>query len=450
MHSSSTPGRAKGSRLLGGAVTEEALESSASVLERRGARTRAGLQQFFSPPEAAALACRVITGREAHADSAPFVLDPTAGNGALIAAWPRVRRSGVEIDPDQVEAGDYTALRGDLQRLYPLMRLAGARFPAVVCNPPFGLDWQDPASGRTMNSTALCLRFALGLLEERGQGLLIAGRDRYHREIEPLPEAAGVWCTIDCDDLFDGTALPVTLAFFVQPANRREAETLRLGAERMGLAGLAPQVIQWRREACGQVTRVSYDDGSELREAFACVQREHDRRRSERRTERRHDVELRGGRLRCHPSAFAKLALAERGLLRQVQGLNGKALLIWSSRVSSPHAKPWRALTTCPEHRGSSSAVHARLPEARRRSEPGVDDVHASVVTRQRAWRQTMMLCCWGRRSRPRAEPVRWRPLSSGFDEAGRPCGERPGSVGSAVGGGVRPEHHDLSGGVLE
>jgi protein strawberry notch len=192
MHSSSTPGRAKGSRLVGGAVTGEALDSSASVLERRGARARAGLQQFFSPPEAAALAWRVIAGGEGASGYAPFVLDPTAGNGALMAGWPPERRFGVEIDPDQVEAGDYTALRGDLQRLYPLMRLAGVRFPAVVCNPPFGLDWQDPASGPPVNSTALCLRFALGLLEERGQGLLIAGRDRYHREVEPLPEAGGV------------------------------------------------------------------------------------------------------------------------------------------------------------------------------------------------------------------------------------------------------------------
>jgi hypothetical protein len=109
------------------------------------------------------------------------------------------------------------------------MRQTGVRFPAVVCNPPFGLTWEDPATGRTVNSTALCLRFALGLLEERGQGLLIAGRDRYHRELESLPEAAGVWCTIDCDDLFDGTELPVTLAFFVQPANRRGGEDVAAG-----------------------------------------------------------------------------------------------------------------------------------------------------------------------------------------------------------------------------
>jgi hypothetical protein len=154
------------------------------------------------------------------------------------------------------------------------------RFPAVVCNPPFGLDWQDPETGRCANSAALCLRFALGLLEERGQGLLIAGRDRYHREIEPLPEARGVWCTIDCDDLFAGTELPVTVAFFVQPSNRGDGETLRLSSERTGIADLARQVIQWRRQACGQMTHFSYGDGEELREAFACVHREHDRRRS--------------------------------------------------------------------------------------------------------------------------------------------------------------------------
>ena len=226
----------KRSRLEGGALTEEALDSSHAVLGPTGYGQLKGLQQYFSPPEAAALACRVITGGEQPSDYAPFVLDPTADDGALMASWPRARRFGVEIDPDQIEAGDYTALHGDLQRLYPLMRLAGVRFSAMVCNPPFGLNWQDPATGRSANSTALCLRFALGLLEDCSQGLLIAGRDRYYREIEPLPEARGVWCTIDCEDLFDGTDLPVTVAFFVQPSNRCEGETLRLSSERTAIA----------------------------------------------------------------------------------------------------------------------------------------------------------------------------------------------------------------------
>lgn len=182
----------KRSRLVGGALCEEALDSSRAVLGPTGHGHLKGLQQYFSPPEAATLAHRVIAGGAGRPEYAPFVLDPTAGNGALLASWPRERRFGIDIDRDHARAGEYTAAHGDLQRVYPLLRLAGVRFPAVVRNPPFGLDRQDPASGRRANSTALCLRFALGLLDERGQGLLIAGRDRYRREIEPRPEARGV------------------------------------------------------------------------------------------------------------------------------------------------------------------------------------------------------------------------------------------------------------------
>jgi hypothetical protein len=55
------------------------------------------------------------------------VLDPTAGNGALLQAFPPQLRYGIEIDRDQVAAGDYTAIGGDLQRVYPLLKLAEQR-----------------------------------------------------------------------------------------------------------------------------------------------------------------------------------------------------------------------------------------------------------------------------------------------------------------------------------
>jgi hypothetical protein len=51
-----------------------------------------GISFLFSPPEAAASACRVITGGERPSAYAQFVLDPTAGNGAPMARWPRERR----------------------------------------------------------------------------------------------------------------------------------------------------------------------------------------------------------------------------------------------------------------------------------------------------------------------------------------------------------------------
>jgi hypothetical protein len=84
----------------------------ADVISRQLRLQAATHPQTRQPPEAAALSARVITGGEAPSGYAPFVLDPTAGDGALMAAWPRERRFGVEIDPDQAEARDYTALRG--------------------------------------------------------------------------------------------------------------------------------------------------------------------------------------------------------------------------------------------------------------------------------------------------------------------------------------------------
>src|ERR1017187_8839044 len=95
----------KRGELFGGALTEEALDSSRSVLgAHRGGGLR-GLQQFYTPPEAAGFIREAIDplGRSS-------VLDPTAGNGALLAPWPREQRFGVEIDGDQVRAGEYQAI----------------------------------------------------------------------------------------------------------------------------------------------------------------------------------------------------------------------------------------------------------------------------------------------------------------------------------------------------
>jgi hypothetical protein len=62
------------------------------------------LQQFFSPPEAAELIAAVVGTRGA-------VLNPTAGNGALLSGWPAEWRFGVETD--HAGAGDYEAIVGN-------------------------------------------------------------------------------------------------------------------------------------------------------------------------------------------------------------------------------------------------------------------------------------------------------------------------------------------------
>jgi|HubBroStandDraft_6_1064221.scaffolds.fasta_scaffold1505754_1 hypothetical protein len=95
--------------LFGGALTDEALDSSRSVLGTTRFGDVRGLQQFYAPCEAAEFIKQAIDplGRLP-------VLDPTAGNGALLAPWPHDRRFGVEIDGDQVRSGDYQAITGDL------------------------------------------------------------------------------------------------------------------------------------------------------------------------------------------------------------------------------------------------------------------------------------------------------------------------------------------------
>ncbi len=147
------------------------------------------------------------------------MLDPTAGDGALLAPWPREQRFGVEIDGDQVRGGEYQAIKGDVQRAFPMLRKLGVRFPRVVANPPFGLTWSDGA-GRPENSTVAVWRMGLALLAPEGVGAFICGRDRFRREVLSREDAAGVFATVECNDLFEGVVLPCLIAFFVGPEDR--------------------------------------------------------------------------------------------------------------------------------------------------------------------------------------------------------------------------------------
>lgn len=309
---------AKRGKLVGGAISDEVLDSSASVVRTTGKGTLIGLQQYFSPPEASRLARDVFcpAGRPLP------VLDPTAGNGALLQAF--TSRYGVELDPDHAKGANYTAIQGDLQRVYPLLRLAGVEFPAVVLNPPFGLDWKDD-QGKTVNSMLQTYRYAVGLLDEFGQGMMIAARDRYWREV--APEATGTYAVIDCDDLFDGVAIPTVIVFFVHPdaVDEDREPVLQLRATRSGLGELAEQVRDARDARVSYVR--TYADESSLKDTFRAVALEHRRRvQAEQGKASRYDLAARGQKLACHLSAFAKVALANGGLVRNAEGLNGKSV----------------------------------------------------------------------------------------------------------------------------
>ena len=330
--------KAKRGALTGAALSDEVFDSSPSLLRpTRGANSVTGLQQFFAPPQAAELIA-AVNGRSL------CTLDLTAGDGSLLAEIEPEARFGIEIDADQVKAGAYEAIQGDVQRAYPLLRLLGTEFPRVACNPPFGLDWT--LAGRRENSTLATWRMASALLTEHGAGAFIAGRDRFAREVMPRPDAQGIYALVECAELFEGVELPCAIAFFVAAANAqapREGGPLRLAATCEELPGLAEQIRTERQRVAGYVidaSRCPYR--ASLAERFETVGTELARRReSAAATRQRHDLALRAGRISARPSPFARLALGQRGVLRNVERLNNQPTTYFCL-----NAKEWRGLQT--------------------------------------------------------------------------------------------------------
>ena len=314
----------KRGELFGGALTDEALDSSRSVLRRGRTGGTVGLQQFYTPPQAASFIKDVIDplGRLA-------VLDPTAGDGALLSPWPREQRFGVEIDGDQVKRGDYQAIKGDVQRAFPMLRKLGVRFPRVVANPPFGLTWTDGA-GRPENSAVAVWRMSLALLAPDGIGAFICGRDRFRREVLPRKDAAGVFATVECDDLFEGVQLPCLIAFFVGPEDRLsdteglvvEAESSR---EELGEQALIHQVKDALHQAGRYVGAFSPARVGPV-SSWRLVERELERRRRDEAGDRpTYDVELRAGdRLSIRLGPFVRQALATAGRLKLLETLHNQ------------------------------------------------------------------------------------------------------------------------------
>lgn len=327
----------KRSALTGAALSDEVFDSSPSLLRpsRGDANTVAGLQQFFSPAEAAKLIADV-NGRSLS------TLDLTAGNGALLAEVDPDFRFGIEIDADQIKGGAYEAIQADVQRAYPLLRLLGAQFPRVACNPPFGLDWL--MNGRRENSMVATWRMASALLAEGGAGAFIAGRDRFLRDVMGRADAAGVYALIECPDLFEGVELPCVIAFFVLAENvaeRREGGPLSLSASRAALPDLAEEIRAERAQVAPRVfelPRCSYRDW--LVERFETVGKEIARRREgEAANRQRFDLALKAGRVSARPSAFARLALGQRRGLREIERLHNQPTTYFALNL-----REWRQL----------------------------------------------------------------------------------------------------------
>ncbi len=337
--SSTVATSAKHGALTGRALTDEVFDSSPTVLRSaRGGEAVTGLQQYFTPAEAAELVA-AVNGRTAS------TLDLTAGNGALLSGVDPDLRFGIEIDGDQIEAHAYQAIHGDVQHAVPLLRLLGSRFPRIACNPPFGLDWR--LNGRSENSTVATWRMALSLLAPDGAGAFIAGRDRFAREVLTRPDAVGIYALVECEgELFEDVSLPCVIAFFVQPdrpLSPSETGPLRLSAPRAELPGLAEEIIEERNRIGAYLVhpfRCASRDS--LVERFKTVGEELHRRRAKASSERqKFDLALRDGRISSRPTAFARLALGQRKVLRNVERLHGQPTTYFALNL-----REWRQLQT--------------------------------------------------------------------------------------------------------
>lgn len=308
--------RAKGAALTGGALSEEAIASSQAVLSGGRHGTGVGLQQFFTPPEAANLIADVF-GR------AMTVLDPTAGAGDLLAPYPKHLRFGIEIDRDHAAHGGYRALNGDVQKAISLLRIAGAQFGRIVSNPPFGLTWQHPsiAGGKTINSIRWAALACLELLQHNGVAALICGTDRLDREILTDPQvAAAAWGRIDVTgSMFEGVALPTSLLFLTQRSNRTDIPLATFTGAREDLPGLAEDVREAMHAGCSYVTSADYYSPS--REDIAALIDVYERRHP-RGGRARYDLQVTGGKLRVSLAALGKLVAAHRPEMQLLRRLD--------------------------------------------------------------------------------------------------------------------------------
>lgn len=351
----------KGTALTGAALSDEVMESSDSVLAAGAYGVgQKGLQQFYSPPEAARLAHAIIGDEVA-------VLDPTAGDGSLLKEFNPTLSYGVEIDKDQIKnsEGGYNALRGDFQHIYTLLRLGISPWGAIVANPPFGLTWEEPTirNGKPTNSTVLTFIMLNRLLAEDGQFMFICGAGRHERQIAQLDEYSTVYAVIECDDLFEGTREPCAILFGLHDNLRSVTDTGVLGTRKVPRDMLdltAAWVLELRSKALdtyGRISRGTYSNYQRI-EQFKTLQPEYDRRVEKRIKTREFDAQLyNGDHIQWLPSAFAKQALTQAGLAYEFNGLNGQPVAYFAQ-----NERLWFKLGSA-EERGLVT-VDPRLREA--------------------------------------------------------------------------------------
>ena len=337
----------KGTSLDG--IDEESLASSKGVLSKGSFGSgQKGLQQFYSPPALAKIVKQMF-------GSTINVLDPTAGDGSLLAEIDPGYSYGIEIDAEQIqnakdEARGYHAIKGDLQHVYPLLRKGMDSFSAIAANPPFGLPWNEPTyrDGKATNSAELTWWYMQQMLAEDGQMIFVDGLNHVNSKIVTMPGSAGIYAIIECDDLFEGTVHPIGIVFAVHEELGSRTEGTEIARRKFTLDTL-DLAGEWLREQRKTILG-RYNDpahrnwGShEWPDKWKTIQTEYERRLEGRiKKNREYDALLVGSsKVQFLPSAFATLALHKEGDSRAFHGLNGQSINYFTQ-----NERLWNKLTS--------------------------------------------------------------------------------------------------------
>jgi hypothetical protein len=139
-------------------------------------------------PTPAELAADIVRGLEV-ATEPMFILEPSAGAGALVAAardrWPRARITGVELDPlnaAMLEGACAVVAEAD----FLAVDFGGQLFDVIIMNPPFAVDG-DPVAWETH------LRRAFSLLAPGGVLACVAPRGTWEDSSKKRLKALRGW-----------------------------------------------------------------------------------------------------------------------------------------------------------------------------------------------------------------------------------------------------------------
>lgn len=139
-------------------------------------------------PTPAELAVEVVRGLEVATDPM-FILEPSAGAGALVAAararWPRARITAVELDPLNAAMLD-GACSVVAEADFLAVDFGGQLFDVIIMNPPFSVDG-DPVAWETH------LRRAFSLLAPGGVLACVAPRGTWEDSSKKRLKALRGW-----------------------------------------------------------------------------------------------------------------------------------------------------------------------------------------------------------------------------------------------------------------